>query len=553
MVVPLNRRSDWGMARGVRKCAVLLLSLILSVSVVIVGQSHPEDRTAPIVESRPSRRMAEITDLLIEPTADAVRVVLYLNSGVEYGSERAYDPHRILFDLQGTWATQRFNGWRMRVGVGPLRRVRIAQHEPTTARLVLDTTEEARYWASLLLNPPRLEVVLPITPAEKAEAPRLPQRQSVNGTASAEIAASLPKERRKLPTPLTPAQPATPRQTDPAVKMPGMPRSQPRWSELPGEPPRPPAAAAKWYLQLAERGNTEAQFRLANLYVNGKGVRRNKVAAARWYGRAAAQGHQAAQNNLGVLHANGWGAVKSDRQALRWFRAAAQAGNADAQSNLGAMYLLGRGIPRDEAQAARWLRKAAERGVREAQYGLGTLYANGRGVRGDDAEAVSWFRRAAEQSYAPAQLALGKMFTGGRGHPPDPKQALALFRQAADQGLSEAAYQIGSLYQQGRGVPKNDAEAMNWFRKAAESGSVDAQYHLAELYRDGKLVPQDYITAYVWFALAAAGGSEPANIALNSIGPKMTMGQITDAQQRALALGVRKHNKDSAAFVSSSQ
>jgi TPR repeat protein len=519
-----------------------------------VAQSRPATPTTSAAPPGTPGRIAEITDLVIEPTPDAVRIIVHLDSGVEYRSERARDPHRILFDLQGTWATQRFNGRKMLVGVGPVSRVRIAQHGPTTARLVLDTSEEVRYWVSLLLNPPRLEVVVPIKPAEKTQALRVPERKSANGTAAAEITASLPKERAKFSAPLVPAKPAEiprPRALD--VPRPERVRPQPRSSALPGEPPRDPAAAAKWYLQLAERGNAEAQFRLANSYVQGTGVRRDSAAAAKWYGRAAALGHQAAQNNLGVLHANGWGAAKSDKQALRWFRSAAGAGNADAQSNLGAMYLLGRGVPRDETEAAQWLNKAAERGDREAQYSLGTLYANGRGVRADDAEAVKWFRKAAEQSYAPAQLALGKMYVAGRGQPPDYKQALALFRQAAGQRLPEAAYQIGSLYQQGRGVPKSDTEAMTWFRKAAESGSTDAQYHLAELYRDGKMVPQDYVSAYVWFALAAASGNEPATTALNSIAPKMTMGQIADAQQRALALGARNQSKNPAAFVSSAQ
>jgi hypothetical protein len=543
------------MVPALRECGIgLLLPFMLMAGAA--GQSQPVNpATSAATESRTPRRIAEITDLLIERTADAVRVIVQLDGGVEYSSKRAYDPDRILFDLRGTWATQRFNGRKVAVGVGPLRRVRIAQHEPTTARLVLDTTDKARYWVSLLLNPPRLEVVLPIRPAEKTQVSRLPGPQSGSGKAAGEmIVASLPNENVKLSAPQNLKQPVDATRLKVTVtKIPEMARPQPRWSELPGEPPREPAAAARWYLKLAERGNAEAQFRLANLHVKGAGVRRDEVAAVKWYARAASQGHQGAQNNLGVLRASGWGAVKSDKQALSWFRAAAEAGNADAQSNLGAMYLLGRGVPRDEARAAQWLQKAAERGVREAQYSLGTLYANGRGVRSDDAEAVKWLRMAAAQSYAPAQLALGKMCAGGRGQPQDLKQALAFFQQAADQGLSEAAYQIGSLYQQGRGVPKSDAEAMKWFRKAAESGWADAQYYLAGLYRDGELVPRDYINAYVWFALAAASGNEPAKLALNSIAPKMTIGQIADAQQRALALGSRKTTKDPAAFVSSSR
>lgn len=136
----------WQMTRVPRACGIgRLLTLILGASAATLGQSRRSDPTSPAKAESRAPRFAEITDLLIEPTADVVRVIVHLDTGVEYRSERAYDPHRILFDLQGAWATRRFNGRKWTVGVGPLRRVRIAQHGPTTARLVLDTTGEARY------------------------------------------------------------------------------------------------------------------------------------------------------------------------------------------------------------------------------------------------------------------------------------------------------------------------------------------------------------------------------------------------------------------------
>jgi TPR repeat protein len=55
---------------------------------------------------------------------------------------------------------------------------------------------------------------------------------------------------------------------------------------------------------LAERGNAEAQYNLANLYRDGRGVPRDDQQAADWYRRAAEGGSWWAAFDLGMLY---WG------------------------------------------------------------------------------------------------------------------------------------------------------------------------------------------------------------------------------------------------------
>lgn len=55
---------------------------------------------------------------------------------------------------------------------------------------------------------------------------------------------------------------------------------------------------------LAEQGNAEAQYGLANLYRDGRGVPRDDEQAAVWYQRAAAAGSWSAAFDLGMLY---WG------------------------------------------------------------------------------------------------------------------------------------------------------------------------------------------------------------------------------------------------------
>jgi TPR repeat protein len=62
---------------------------------------------------------------------------------------------------------------------------------------------------------------------------------------------------------------------------------------------------------LAEAGDAEAQFRLAQAYENGQGVAQGYADAARWYQAAAEQGILAAQARLGEMYLCGCGHPES--------------------------------------------------------------------------------------------------------------------------------------------------------------------------------------------------------------------------------------------------
>jgi uncharacterized protein len=494
-------------------------------------------------------KLARVTDVHLETAPDYLRIVVRFDRKVAYQSDRAQNPERIFFDLQGTEVSPELNGQSIAVSRGSLRRIRLRQHESNTVRLVLDMDGPVPYSASFLLDPPRLVVEIPLRAATHAVAKAAsPSAQvAVQQSAGAEkertaprplaevtVPPALPVENRRLPELAASTPPLLSAIQPPTTT--GPDRITGTGFDLERQAPPDPVAAAQWYRKLAEQGNIEAEFRLGSMYFNGRGVLRNRAEAAIWYGRAAFKGHAAAQANLGVLFANGWGIARDDAEAVKWFRAAAEQGDPGGQSNLGAMYLAGRGVRRDATEAAKWLRKAADAGIAEAEYGLGTLYTNGRGVTQDNAEAVKWLRKAAQQSYAPALLALGKMYLAGRGVAQDYAQAAGYLIKSAEQGVPEAQYQLAFSYRQGWGVPRNEQVAMNWLRRAAETGSADAQYALGELYRDGQAGPADFVAAYAWFALSAANGNDAAKNALNSIAPRMSINQIADAQRRALAM-----------------
>ena len=91
-------------------------------------------------------------------------------------------------------------------------------------------------------------------------------------------------------------------------------------------------------LQLAERGNAQAQFNLGMMYENGQGVRQDDAEAFKWYQQAAEQGYAPAQVLLGAMYKNGQGVRQDDAEAVKWYRQAAEQGYSPAQVLLDTVY-----------------------------------------------------------------------------------------------------------------------------------------------------------------------------------------------------------------------
>ena len=293
-------------------------------------------------------------------------------------------------------------------------------------------------------------------------------------------------------------------------------------------------AHTTWLREAAERGEAEAQFRLALRLraMSGRGeelVHAHRQAAL-WFRKAAEQGHAGAQGVLGSMYGLGEGVAQDHRQAALWFGKAAEQGHPHGEFVLGSMYSSGQGVAQDHREAAIWFRKAAEHGHADAQCALGERYDKGQGVAQDHQQAALWCRKAAEQGHALAQCALGGMYGVGQGVVQDHRQAELWYRKAAEQGHADAQNNLGAMYDSGVGVTKDPRQAAQWFRKAAEQGLPPAQYNLAVSYAYGKGVPKDTVQAYAWMNLAAAQGLTKAVSDRAAMEEVMTLGELTEAQ-----------------------
>jgi TPR repeat protein len=76
----------------------------------------------------------------------------------------------------------------------------------------------------------------------------------------------------------------------------------------------------KTYRVADERGDAQAEFKLASAYYHGKGAPQDLAEAARRYRRAADQGDAAAQYGLANSYSNGIGVPQDNIEPARWYR-----------------------------------------------------------------------------------------------------------------------------------------------------------------------------------------------------------------------------------------
>ena len=183
-------------------------------------------------------------------------------------------------------------------------------------------------------------------------------------------------------------------------------------------------------LQEAKQGDSNAQFDVASMYQNGRGVTPDLNKAIEWYKKSAAQKNQKAVSRLKIHEAN--------EERFKKVLALADKGNAESQYKLGKMYTEGAGVSINHDKASAAFENAAKQGYAKAEYKLGLNYYEGTGVNRNRKAACKWFKAAAEQNHPASQYYLGKMYASGSGVKRNYTTSLEWFTRAVDGGFNQA-------------------------------------------------------------------------------------------------------------------
>lgn len=124
-------------------------------------------------------------------------------------------------------------------------------------------------------------------------------------------------------------------------------------------------AIAEWR-PLAQSGDPDAQFNLAQAYKLGRGVQPDLNIAIDWYRKAATQGHLRAEDNLGLLLFQ-----QGDRTgAMPYLQRASMRGEPRAQYIVGTALFNGDTLPKDWVRAYALMTRASASGLPQASTSL---------------------------------------------------------------------------------------------------------------------------------------------------------------------------------------
>jgi len=119
--------------------------------------------------------LPRVTGIRHWSTADYTRVAIDLDAEVKYQAGRVPDPDRIFFDLPDTRLASTLVGKSFDVQDGFLKKIRVAQYQLGSTRVVLEVDDVAEYSAFLLPNPYRLIIDIhgrePHVPSQIAATP----------------------------------------------------------------------------------------------------------------------------------------------------------------------------------------------------------------------------------------------------------------------------------------------------------------------------------------------------------------------------------------------
>lgn len=266
------------------------------------------------------------------------------------------------------------------------------------------------------------------------------------------------------------------------------------------------------YEGLAEKGDKDAELKLAYLYDTGLAGQQDINQATKWYGLAAEQGQPIAQYLLGQVYQLGKiGKSPNYAEAKKWYKlsaknypkasvalgfvyetvednypkamenydSAAKAANPVGQFNLGLMYEDGKGMPVNQDKAKDLYSKASEKFNAAATDELASMYFNGNGVERNEQQALALYKKAAALGDSGALYQLGLLSETGVATKLDFIKAISYYEEAARKGNIKAKLALARMYQYGLGAPKNLALAANLYKELAATDNAYAQYQLA--------------------------------------------------------------------------
>lgn len=270
------------------------------------------------------------------------------------------------------------------------------------------------------------------------------------------------------------------------------------------------SSEAQRFLQLAVRGDSQAQYDLACCYGEGKGLPTDLEQSFFWLLQSGTQENHLAQFALSTCYKDGIGTEIDLKQAFYWAERSANQENPEAQLYLSECYDNGVGNQVDTKKSLYWLEKSAKLGNAQAQFSLALRYSEGVGVTQDLEKAFHWNLASSNQGNSAAQSLVGLSYEFGDGVEKDVKQAFLWYQKSAKQKNPLGAYHLAVCYEHGIAIDVDKVLAFEWMEQSAMLGYSEAQYSLWRYYSLGIGVEDAEGLAEHWLEKSAQQGHKEA-------------------------------------------
>lgn len=270
-------------------------------------------------------------------------------------------------------------------------------------------------------------------------------------------------------------------------------------------------------LRAAGLGDPSAQLRVGKAYyfgtneATGKG---NRTEAMKWFEAGSTGGSKEATAWLGNGYLNGDGVKENKVRGAELIRSAAEANDPVGLRFMALMYHDGNGVRRDYFQAFQLFSKAVALNDPYSYDWLANLYRTGRGTSKNMPKAVELYAEGARLGDPFAQLQLAALYYTGAPEAPlaqDRSRSLQLYEASAAQGNKVAAFYVGKMYASGTGVQQDYKKAVDYYLQAARHRYPPAELSMGEASEHGLGMAVNLLDAYAWYSLAADNGNPKAN------------------------------------------
>jgi TPR repeat protein len=292
----------------------------------------------------------------------------------------------------------------------------------------------------------------------------------------------------------------------------------------------------------ARSGNVSAQLRVGKAFFygtndeNGKG---DHSTACHWFEAASGRRSAEATAWLGSCYLNGDGLKEDKLRGGALIRSAADASDPVGIRFLALMYQDGNGVQRDYAQAFELFSKAVLLNDPNSFDRLANLYRQGLGTSKDLSKAVKLYTEGARLGDPWSQLQLAEMYYTGAeqaGLVKDSATALRLYEESAKQGNKHAAFYAGKMYATGSGTKQDYQKAVEYYLIAARRRFPPAQLCMGDAAEHGLGMSVNLFDAYAWYSLAADKGNPKAFEKLKVLTDNLSANDKAQAENRYRAL-----------------